>query len=367
MSQAHPRKGIETPRSRESFREALTAVVRSEFGTQSELAKAAGISVSQISHYLKHPEKMHPSSLEGLLCAIRSPLLQRRLFEAWARQFEPIPELLPETPLPEVVQYLHELTNQGRVDTAIAIAEHELGRTRDWERWFGIAEQLEPLYLQIGQVSKALAFRSEIERRAVAAQDMRGVLSALSMTETALQSVTSADLSVIDRAHRRSLTALEHWQPQTPEGRLQRRVRSLNLARTRAHQILTYVLKRRATEDAVKAALMAVNRSLSEDAPTYVLATGLEMKARIQAAAGQVHAAEETLEALEEMGLDQAFDMWEKSQLTLARIAEQRGEIEQAIQILTEVRDTCFARKNLHHAHKADQELARLILRRDLP
>lgn len=344
------------------FRDVLRDAVRREYGTQKAFALALGVSEAQVSQYYSGSHGIQPSTLDNILRAFTSEAHRHALYKAWAGQFEPTP-LLPKAASPaEVLAQIEGLFEKGLIRPAIRLAERELTRTDDYEKWFKIAERLEPLYLRLGNVSTALTLRDEIERRATEQGDMLAVLAALAMTETALQSLDAATLAAVDDAHRRSLAAAERWTPVTSESKRVRELRIASLSRTRALQILAFFKKGKISSSSLETALKEAGRAYRLDHPPYMVANGLETTSRIQAASGQLFQAEETIEELDAFGLGHGWEMWEKSRLTLARIAEARGERDEAVRILTEVRDRCRALDNLHHARTADQELARLML-----
>lgn len=345
-----------------TFAEELQAVIDAEFGTRAAFARAMGVTPPQVTHFANEPEKIQPKSIEAMLATIASTALQRRLYEAWARQFAPPPVLPAGLPTETVLAEINALFDAGQIAHAIAIARGELQRTDDFLRWFAIAERLQPLYLRLGQVSAGLQFLKEIERRALEAGDNLAVYSSLAMKETALQSVDAASFRHVDEAHGRSLAFLEAWSPKDAESKRIRDLRRASLSRSRALQILTYWKKKTLPDEALEAAMREAKRSFSNEAPDYLIATGLEVLGRIQAAQGDCFGAEETVERLEEFGLGKAWELWEKSRLTLAEAAKKRGDIERAMEILVDVRDRCMQLDNRHHARHADQELARLML-----
>ena len=62
------------------------------------------------------------------------------------------------------------------------------------------------------------------------------------------------------------------------------------------------------------------------------------------------------------LGMDNEFELWEKSQITRARIMVAKRERDAEITILEEILDCCLEQDNQHFYFKAGQELARLLL-----
>lgn len=343
------------------FTDTLRAAIRVEFPTQEAFARALGVTPGQISHYLDEKQPVKPETLLAILDGFSSPALQEFVHNAWVREFAPLPDLPPATSEAEVIRTSEQVVGQGLTRRAIAFAERALETLTEPRDWHRVAERLVPWRLRVGDVSRAWHLSNTVEDRARARGDTIGVLSALAMKGTVLRQIDSVTSKAIVNAHETVVREMELFRPKNPDERRQLEYRRASVLREYSVQVLFLVQQRRIAPSHLEDARRCIVASLSLDESDIIQAAGLEVKSRIEVALGHLINAEDTLDELEAVGLDKAFELWEKTSCTRALIQRARGERDEAVATLQALRDRCEANQDWHHFRRADQLLVHTL------
>ncbi|HEY3780313.1 MAG TPA: hypothetical protein VGL56_04460 [Fimbriimonadaceae bacterium] len=345
----------------ESFGSALQAAVRVEFGSNKEFAKALGVSQGRVSQLIRGPEDVNTPSLVKILVAFQTRGLQERVHEAWIRQFAPLPiqavtDLEPE----KLLSTIHTLGVDGLPTRALAHAKEWRHQVDDPAAWQALTRQIVEINLRLTKVSGAVSALDEMQKRALARGDKENLMTALWMSGLVLRTLDHVTVHTLDRAHQEAVTFAEAHKPASGKALEEWETIRAVLDRDFALHVLALnerkPLKREALEEAAKLVERSIQTGTSEVFRPY----GLEVKARLEAAMGQLFKAEETLAELESSGLPEGSEIREKADLTAARIKALRGERDEAEAVFEAIAEDCFERLNLHHHRVADQLLARL-------
>lgn len=347
------------PTKPESFGVALRASIKEEFGTNTEFAKALGVSKGRVTQLIKGPDDVNAESLVKVLQTFKSFRFQERIHSAWVREFAPLPTPSAHDLDPaELLGRIHELGEDGLSSRALQLARTWQGEVKDDEAWQLLGRQIVEISLRLTKVGGAVAALQDNERRAMLRSEPRDILTALWMKGLVLRQIDNVSIEVLDRAHEDAISYAEHGRPSAKEESQIWKDRRALLDRDFALHLLALNERKAVGTVALQHALSLVNRSIEQGPSEPFIRYGLEVRARIEGALGEKTVAEETLDQLR--AIDKGGELREKAELTRATLLAARGERDEAEAIFEAIAEDCFERMNFHHHRKADQLLARL-------
>lgn len=345
----------------ERFGTALRAALRAEFGSSRAFAQALGVSEGRVSQIIGGPEDINTQTLAKVLSGFSSGALIERVHAAWMHEFAPLPDVFTESVEPDwLFREIDRLWQSGNPKRGLVIAEQQRLVAKDPHVWQELSERIALISLRLNRPGKALAVLGDMEERARRDDDRVNLLTALWMRGSALRSVEGISPRQLEEAHRRAVELASSWQPRG-EGRERWQVKQMELHRDFALHALTIAERSSRAQEALVHGLRSAEQAVKMHDEGAAICLGLEVRARLEVASGQLFKAEETLDEAETLGKGGVHELWEKVRLTRARILLARGENDGAAREFRVIADECFAAANLHHFRVADQLLARLM------
>lgn len=349
--------------STQPFGVALKSAIREEFGTSKAFAAKLGITPGRVSQILKGPEDISTPTLVNILSAFSSHGIQERIHAAWVREFAPLPKTsIRDLEPDEALEKIHRLGVDGLPTRALAFAESWKAGATDPELLQALSRQVVEISLRLTRVAKAAQGLNEMKEVAAQNSEEPDIFTALWMKCLVLRALDRIPAKELLRAFEDARCYAESIRTKSTSSREKWLKQRAILDRDFALHILALTEQRKVPQEALNLAVKLINKSIEEGPDPVFTPYGLEMRARIEVAQGHLVKAEDTLDELQELGLPEGAELWEKAEFTRARILVERGELDEAISILERVSEDCFTRMNLHHHRKADQLLARLLL-----
>ncbi|HVT12456.1 MAG TPA: helix-turn-helix transcriptional regulator [Fimbriimonadaceae bacterium] len=338
----------------------LRAAIKAEFGSNREFARALGVSEGRVSQIVRGPEIPEPETLERVIGHFSTLALQDQIHRAWVAEFAPLPNWRElEFEKAEALHQIRLLEEAAFPVRALSLARLCQQHAVDPDSWQIFTERIVQLNLRLGKVSPAIAAVAEMEERARSRRENADLLTALWTRGQALRNLESITVSQLMKVHQNAMSFAESWRPKGGEPLAIWTHRKAALQRDFALHVLATHNRHPVDQEHLEAAIRSVETSMHGD--DYLgYCAGLEVRARVETAMGQIFKAEETLEELEALG-NAGPDFLEKTGLTRARIMVRRGEREAAIAFYKKLATDCFERMNLHHHRMADQELGKVL------
>jgi hypothetical protein len=345
------RKTVGHPTS-SAFGPTLRWAIQQEFQTNKSFANRLDRSPSRVSQIIKGLEAVDASSLGRILGCFERPDLREVIHAAWVRQFAPLPPLSLIEDVVTLQRHIEGLVQLGRVRPALSLAIDAYAQAADHDVRQNMLERQVQLHSRLTDTAAAMAALNLMEATAKGSS-RTDLLTALWMKLSILTKLPSAPVSRFKEAYGDAIALAGSWKPELGDARALWKHRLASLERDRAIFILTAVEHRALGRDAISLAREAAVRSLELSDSVALSCTGLEVRARVEVAEGHPFTAEETLEELRGRGVENGSELWEKEQLTRARILALRGEVERAVALLTELGERCLDRFDLHHFGQA--------------
>lgn len=347
----------------QSFGATVRAAIKAEFGTNQDFARHLGVSKGRISQIIRGPETIGHEALERVLRGFSSSAWQQSIQAAWVRDFIRIEQHPEESlELDELLLKIHHLNASGLPYQAIQLAEEQRQLVGDLIAWTSLTVQIIQTSLRVGQTSKATENVIELQRRAMEWNEVDHLFAARWLKGLVLQSLPRMRVRETYEFHRETLrfgeTNLQN------QGVVSENL--LPMVASLERDIALFLTKRfekgEIDQEAVKAANARIDRSIQLGESESFKAYGLEARSRYFAAIGKVAAAEDALDELESVGLQDGSDLWEKSQITKAKILTHRGESEEALHLYHEISLRALEKVNLHHHFAAEMLASSLTL-----
>lgn len=346
----------------ESFGAVLRRAIQAEFGSNKAFAQALGVSPGRVSQIIGGPESVDPATLAKLLKAFSSLLNQTVVYEAWVREFAPPPvEEGLALDSEDARQQAIGLWHGDRPAEGLRLAEVHRQHVTDPQLWQELSSVALMINLRLGRRGEALKIARELEERSRADQEAGYLLTATWMRFLALRNLDRAPLKLIHRAYQDAVSLAYAREPLGDwKGRWL--AKRLELQRDFALQVLTIAERKPVDDETLAEAMQVVNATLGRWEDPAAETMGLEVRARIEVVLGQLSKAEDTLDEVESRRWHTSTELRDKANLVRARIAIERGELEEARFLLQAIADACLERGNVHHFQIADQLLAELEL-----
>lgn len=345
-----------------TFESLLREAIQAEFGSSVAFSRALGVSRSRVSQLTGGSSPPDPTTLERILRTFSSPSWQEQIHSAWIRQFVPVPtEEIQGLDTEDGRQLASRLWLADAPEHALHVANLHRARTTDAYLWQELSGIILLVNLRLGRAGASLVVGREMIERASNSHERGHLLTALWMQGVAARNVEHVGLDKLNVLHTR---ALDVASAITATGEWQRRLKTkrLELMRDFALHVLKVSEHRRVPTGALEKAVASVNQAIERWDDEQAAALGLEVRARLEVALGQVVKAEETLSEIRNKKLGRFGEIDEKMELVEARIAILRGEVDRARTALQQICERCLVLGNYHHFRVADQLLAQLEL-----
>lgn len=347
-----------------TFGESLRQSIKAQFGSNVEFARQLGVSRGRISQIISGPEIVGPETLEKILFAFRDTRYCTVIERAWLREFVHGQES-PEAELSHagVIHRIHQLNAEGLTPKAIELAQ----KRRDslvidsGNEWLDLTTQIIQCALRVGNTAKAAANVTMLAEAAVATGRL--------------------DMYFLSRWHKAIVLQALGGQSSDEVFELLGEVHSLALSQGRSAEwtratataerdIAIYTIKQLAksevsggVEGSSSRVLDLIESSIEKGGDEMFYRYGIEAKARLFAAIGQPANAEDSVLELRKEGIPEGSDLWEKSELTIAKIHEMDGNLSRALEAYRVVSKVAEQRSNLHHQRLANLSATSLILK----
>ncbi|MBS1708017.1 MAG: hypothetical protein JSS65_04765 [Armatimonadetes bacterium] len=341
----------------------LETAINAEFGNRKAFIQKLGAGAPRLSQILGSDTVPGPSLLARIIECFDSLLLQDQIYDSWLKQVNVLPAAsLEDVGSENALWQLHSLGLEGDPARALELADAWSKETPDRRLRHQLYRQKAEIALRLTKVSKAAQAVLDIADLAKEHDEESELYVAIWLRGMIVDRLDGIPLKTVIEVHeevtgyvtaRPAGVAPDDWSKQVAILQRDRARRLLGLAERRSDNLKVELLDQ---------ATKLIQQSLEMVNDEVFLPYGLEVRARIEAEQGQYFKAEETLTELEEIGMPEGSELWEKSQITVAKIKAHRKEFDEAVQILDKVSEQCFARMNLYHHRKADQFLARLLL-----
>lgn len=347
----------------ESFGVALRESILLEFGSNANFANAAGVSPGRITQIISGEQKPSPETLDWVLSTFKNWSLQERIHRAWMHEFAPLQEPVDISNVTDnIVDQMVRLTDAGNPRRAV-----ELGRAarsqiaRADPLWQKITEQILAGQNKLQQYGAAMRTIQEMLDRSDELGDIAGKATAHWMRGSTMRALKYRDTSKLVASNQTAMDHLIAWSPKSREDLLLYKNRQTALLRDQALNMLR-VTNFKLKEDAYRAAMESVTRSMQILEDEQIDYVGIQTKVKIEIAAGHVFQAEELLEELAERdavggnhGVLTRLELEAKTHIA-------RGDTEQAIRRLTKAAKHALDHDQLHIHAKIQTLLAEIYL-----
>jgi hypothetical protein len=350
----------------ESFGDALRAAIKIEFGTQKAFAEALFVDKSRISQLISGREIPSPQTLESLLKAFTDWSLRERVYAAWTRACQTLPDIdeLMDAGA-AIIGQIRKLIDSGQPIKALKLAyKRRAAEPFTSKLWLELSEEIVEGHLKLREYGTALRQLALIKSRAAELHDMGGVVTASWMSASAFRALDMSTDPLALQAEQDANAAFASWKPVTEEDRALKDNRYTALARDFGLGILHRSGFQPLDQAQYELARGAVDKSMTKLDSTAIELAGKQVLLRLELAAGHVFKAEEILEELVSKNPASSSHEAAKLDQVRAEILLARGQREEAIELLESLSRNTLSRMNLHLQGRLQRTLAMAVLKK---
>lgn len=350
----------------ESFGDALRSAIKIEFGTQKAFAEALFVDKSRISQLISGREIPSPQTLESLLKAFTDWSLRERVYAAWTRACQTLPDIdeLMDAGA-AIIGQIRRLIDSGQPIKALKLAyKRRAAEPFTSKLWLELSEEIVEGHLKLREYGTALRQLALIKSRAAELHDLGGVVTASWMSASAFRALDMSTDPLALQAEQDANAAFASWKPVTEEDRALKDNRYTALARDFGLGILHRSGFQPLDQAQYELARGAVDKSMTKLDSTAIELAGKQVLLRLELAAGHVFKAEEILEELVSKNPASSSHEAAKLDQVRAEILLARGQREEAIELLESLSRNTLSRMNLHLQGRLQRTLAMAVLKK---
>lgn len=350
-----------------AFGPVLLVAIKKEFRTQKAFALVLGVSETLVSQYVNGTDLPNKDMMVRIVACFWNPSMQHALQTAWARTCVPMPDPLQSGRAAlEIVDHLHDFKGLSSKQAAQVIHRF-LSSEEDPAIRHELMKRLILLLLRLTRGAEAMKWAKAMETEALAANDPERIVAAQWKRLLVLYNYEEYCPKRLYTDHGKVELYALAVKPHTGAARQRWWGQFADLQRDKALFILRLHEGRPVTKELLKIAFDAADQSVSCAETLGKKAQGMEVRARVELAMARPDLAADTLDAIEENGIDDGHELREKVEITRARLHLQLADGEGnkwrtdlAEEILGGTVERCFKAQNLRHHAVASRLLLRI-------